>query len=259
MLRKALGAVALLSLAGLACDDSTPMRPRDASVDVRRADAGRDAGAPDRMLDTAPPSADGPVVDAPPDTAPPADRAVDLPRDTPPIDAPPDTTPVDTALPDTALPLPDTAPDTAPPDTAPDTALPLPDTAPDTTPDTQTPDTNPTDAEPPFRMLNGCAMESDFDDETMETNVVIEWANDQDGPICIKIKAGTEVVWTVAGTDTFATHPVEQFPMEAGNPISGKSTADMQPYEESFPTPGTYGFHCSEHPDTMEGAIWVVP
>ena len=48
MLRKVLGTVLLLSVAGVACDDADPPRPRDASADSRRdggADATRDGAA----------------------------------------------------------------------------------------------------------------------------------------------------------------------------------------------------------------------
>ncbi len=257
MLRKVLGTVLLLSVAGVACDDDDPPRPRDASADSRR-DSGTDArdGASDRMPDTRLPDAgavDAPAVDAPAVDAPP-DTASDRPADTA-VDAPPDTVPADTALPDTATPdtaLPDTAlPDTAPPDTA----------APDTAIDTLAPDTTPADAQP-FEPLNGCTDEADFEDATDEDQFFLDWANDFADPICIKIRAGTAVVWGVADGQTFATLPVAKFPAAPPSPITGKNTADGEPYEVEFPNPGTFGFHCPLNAGTMEtmaGAVWVVP
>jgi hypothetical protein len=268
MFRKALLTVLLVSVAGIACDDDDTPRPRDGGTDARR-DGGtdaRDGAAADRTPDVG--TVDGPTPDGgTPDRTP--DTAVDRVSDTPVTpDAPPDVSPTpDTQLPDTnstpdTQPMPD-APDAAlMPDTMPDTAM--PDAAePDATPDTAIPDTNPPDAQT-FTALNGCQDVSQFlADPDPSDPLFIPWADiyQSDRPICFRIEAGDQVAWQVGKlvshtTETFADHPLES--TEVGSPIAGKSTADQTDYVVTFPTPGTFGFHCTMHPN-MKGAIWVVP
>jgi hypothetical protein len=270
MFRKALLTVLLVSVAGIACDDDDTPRPRDGGTDARR-DGGtdaRDGAAADRTPDTA--KVDGPAPDAgapdrTPDTA--VDRPVDTPVATP--DAPPDTsptpdagTPDTSATPDTQPPMPDAPPDTTPPtpDMAPDMS---PDMAPDMSPDTELPDTSLPDAQP-FAAINGCDNPNEFEaDPDPSDPLFVDWADiyQADTPICLRIEAGDQVAWAVGQlegheNETFATHPV--VPTNTPSPIAGKSTADDENYEVTFPTPGTFGFNCSNHPN-MKGVVWVVP
>jgi hypothetical protein len=260
MFRKALVTALALSVLGIACDDDVPPRPRDGGTDARR-DGGTDAR--DAASDRAPDAA------ATPDTAPPVDRIPDVPPDSSvpdrgvdtPVPTPDAGTPDSSATPDTNPPPPDTTPDTTPdmtPDTAPDMT---PDTAPDMMPDTMI-DTAIPDAAiaQPFVPMNGCEMESQFDDVTGEAIHPFDWIIENDEPHCFKVKHGNLVRWVIGPGFTFANHPVEQFPVDPTSRIQPHNAANDDDYDVVFNgTVGTFGFRCSIHTGIMRGAVWVVP
>jgi plastocyanin len=247
---KAFVILALLSLVPVACDDADPVRPRDGGSDARR-DGGADArdGATDRTPDTVASGSDAPAADAPRIDAPTPDTAPS-----------PDTQTPDGGTPDTAPAL-DTAAE-ASPDTSLDTAVTV-DTAPIEPDAALTPDTSTSPDAQSFVVMNGCETEDQFqEDDSLGDPFPMDWADVHDEPICYKVRVGQEVLWavgTLAGheMETFATHPVEQFPPGNGE-IDGKDDPDQEDYSEEFDTPGTFGFRCTIHSD-MRGAIWVVP
>jgi plastocyanin len=97
-------------------------------------------------------------------------------------------------------------------------------------------------------------------DLTAMDNVEIDWVITNALPICLKVKAGTDVVWQVTTGQTFATHPVEQFPVDPTSPIDELyNEANDDDYTVPFPNPGTFGFRCNIHQGVMRGSIWVVP
>lgn len=74
-------------------------------------------------------------------------------------------------------------------------------------------------------------------------------------PPCMHIKVGQSVTWTGGN---FAAHPLEPHGGDTPTPIN--IVADgTTPVAIPFPTAGTFGFECAEHPTTMHGAIFVSP
>jgi plastocyanin len=69
-------------------------------------------------------------------------------------------------------------------------------------------------------------------------------------PSCIKVHAGATVTWN----GDLASHPLE--PDGSGNPIVSTSSGTSVTF--TFPTDGSFGFHCAFH-STMLGAVFVVP
>ena len=82
-------------------------------------------------------------------------------------------------------------------------------------------------------------------------------------PATITIKAGNSVTWT---NDGFSSHTVTSDsmgvfdsgmlspPMASMDPYGGTSSG--QTYGMAFPTPGTYKYHCTNHP-AMHGTVVV--
>ncbi len=70
---------------------------------------------------------------------------------------------------------------------------------------------------------------------------------------CVRIRVGK----TVGFYAPFDVHPLANNG-EANNPIP-KVLTGMDSGRIAFPTAGTYGFHCAEHPSVMYGAVKVVP
>lgn len=70
---------------------------------------------------------------------------------------------------------------------------------------------------------------------------------------CIRIKAGKDVGFY----GPFASHPLSGNG-EPGNPIPSVTTG-TDSGRIVFPTPGTYGFHCTLHASIMWGTVKVVP
>jgi plastocyanin len=81
------------------------------------------------------------------------------------------------------------------------------------------------------------------------------------GPQDITIKAGTQVVWT---NDGMLAHTVTGNTFASGQlapPIGGGAygMTSGQTYTSTFSTPGTYAYHCSNHPSLMTGTVTVTP
>lgn len=72
-------------------------------------------------------------------------------------------------------------------------------------------------------------------------------------PHCMKIKVGQSVSWN----GNFSAHPLEAMGGDSGNPIAQVSTGTTTSI--AFPSAGTFGFDCANHPSSMFGAILVVP
>jgi plastocyanin len=94
--------------------------------------------------------------------------------------------------------------------------------------------------------VNGC---STFADQTASGGA-ITW-DFTVTPKCVKVKVGQSVTWT----GDFATHPLAGFNGDTPNPIVTGSGGTSK---ITFPTAGTFGFHCQVHP-SMLGAVQVVP
>lgn len=94
--------------------------------------------------------------------------------------------------------------------------------------------------------VNGCSTYAD----ATASGGAITWDFNV-SPKCVQIKAGQTVTWT----GDFGVHPMSAFNGDAPNPITNGSggTAKI-----TFPSAGTFGFHCLNHP-SMLGAIQVVP
>lgn len=70
-------------------------------------------------------------------------------------------------------------------------------------------------------------------------------------PRCMTISAGQSVTWT----GDFGSHPLAQSggdPSQWIEPTARGSTATF-----AFPVAGVYGFHCTAHATTMQGAVLV--
>jgi len=105
--------------------------------------------------------------------------------------------------------------------------------------------------------VQGCSP-SDFADKTDAAAMrgitfPMDFTPVQYSPPCMKIKAGQSVTWT----GSFTNHPLEAMNGDAGNPI--KPTTMGTTVTVAFPTAGTFGFDCANHPSIMKGAILVVP
>lgn len=72
-------------------------------------------------------------------------------------------------------------------------------------------------------------------------------------PSCMRIKAGQAVTWTGG----FSTHPLEAAGGDSPSPITVTTGVTTKSF--TFPTAGTYGFDCLNHPGVMRGAIEVLP
>jgi plastocyanin len=101
-------------------------------------------------------------------------------------------------------------------------------------------------------MVNGC----DPSTTTVSSgNVTITFpmaaAPMQYSPACVKVHMGSTVTWN----GSFTNHPLT--PDGTGNPIPSTS-AGTTPVTVTFPTAGSYGFHCQFHA-SMLGAVFVVP
>lgn len=97
--------------------------------------------------------------------------------------------------------------------------------------------------------LNGCT-DSSYADNTA-AGATITW-DFTVSPKCVKIKAGQTVTWN----GDLTTHPLNPFGGDQGSPVP--SVAAGTTTKGTFPTAGTFGFHCANHP-SMLGAIKVVP
>ncbi len=97
--------------------------------------------------------------------------------------------------------------------------------------------------------LNGCT-DASYSDQTA-AGATITW-DFTVSPKCVKIKAGQTVTWN----GNFATHPINPFGGDQGSPVPSTSTGNTA--KGTFPTAGTFGFHCVNHP-SMLGAVKVVP
>lgn len=73
---------------------------------------------------------------------------------------------------------------------------------------------------------------------------------------CVRIKVGKDVEFAALST-TFEVHPLTGNG-ESGNPIPATSTGTTTG-RITFPTAGTYSFHCTQHPSLMWGSIKVIP
>lgn len=73
---------------------------------------------------------------------------------------------------------------------------------------------------------------------------------------CVKVKVGSQI--TFAGS--FSKHPLQPSGGDTPTPITAQS-ADTDGGAVTFTvtTPGKFGFECNFHPDTMFGAVQVVP
>jgi plastocyanin len=67
-------------------------------------------------------------------------------------------------------------------------------------------------------------------------------------PNCVKIKTGSVVTWN----GDFSMHPLAP---DGSGPIMAIGTTMSADF--TFPTAGTFGFHCKFHPSIMNGAIFV--
>lgn len=110
-------------------------------------------------------------------------------------------------------------------------------------------DTSNTNPDSGSSALNGCT-EASYVDKTA-AGATITWNFTVD-PKCVKIKAGQTVTWN----GDFATHPLNPFGGDQGSPVPSKTTGTTA--TGTFPTAGTFGFHCVNHP-SMLGAVKVVP
>jgi len=106
------------------------------------------------------------------------------------------------------------------------------------------PATTPADGGP--ASVNGCTT---FADETASGGA-IAWDFNVT-PKCVKVKVGQAVTWT----GDFSFHPLAPFNGDTPNPITTGSGGTSK---VTFPTAGTFGFHCLTHP-AMQGAVQVVP
>ena len=107
------------------------------------------------------------------------------------------------------------------------------------------PATTPTDGGTPGS-VNGCTT---YADETAAGGA-IAWDFNVT-PKCVKVKVGQTVTWT----GDFSIHPLAAFNGDTPNPITTGSGGTSK---ITFPTAGTFGFHCLVHP-AMLGAVQVVP
>jgi plastocyanin len=106
------------------------------------------------------------------------------------------------------------------------------------------------DAGPP---LNGCTT---YVDHTTDKEVDLQWdfGIAQRADHCSKIKVGSVVKWT----GDFNTHPLDAFGGDTPNPIANAFADAGASVLITFPTAGTFGYHCDVHA-SMLGAIEVVP
>jgi plastocyanin len=102
-------------------------------------------------------------------------------------------------------------------------------------------------------VVNGCV---NFENESGPgSNAYIEFKNPLNATEkCIQIRVGQVVKF--GPSPDFQTHPLVPSGGDTPNPIPAHSTGDDD-FSVTFPTVGTYGFKCSNHP-TMTGAIKVV-
>ncbi len=87
---------------------------------------------------------------------------------------------------------------------------------------------------------------------TVNAGATIEISEYQFSPETVTVKAGDAVVWKNMGN---VAHTVT----ETTTPRTFAST-DINPgqsFTQTFPTPGTYNYVCSIHPDRMHGTIVV--
>jgi len=155
---------------------------------------------------------------------------------------------------DTVAPVTDSGTDTATPqDSGKDTG------ATDSGKDTSTPDAavdSGADVDAGPQPVNGCTVFVDFTASDAGAPTITGpsgAAPAQYAPNCIKIKAGASVTWNSA----FASHPLMASGGDTPNPITTTSTGTTKAF--AFPTAGTYGFACQFHPNSMFGAVMVVP
>ncbi len=101
--------------------------------------------------------------------------------------------------------------------------------------------------------VNGCTT---FEDDTASGATVTGPAGAapaQYAPNCVHVKVGQTVTWN----SDFTAHPLEASGGASPSPIQLTSTGTTVSF--TFTTAGTYGFHCSVHPATMQGAVEVTP
>jgi plastocyanin len=72
-------------------------------------------------------------------------------------------------------------------------------------------------------------------------------------PACMTVKVGQSVTWNGG----FTSHPLEPSGGDQGSPIGLTTTGTTVSF--AFSAPGTFGFHCANHPSVMLGAVRVVP
>ncbi len=95
--------------------------------------------------------------------------------------------------------------------------------------------------------VNGC---STFEDHTAEASTAITPWDTSLGTKCVKIKLGHTVTWASSGA-----HPLEPKGGDASNPIP----LTASPATVTFSTAGTFGFDCTVHHSSMQGAVQVLP
>lgn len=120
--------------------------------------------------------------------------------------------------------------------------------------DMDTGDGGPPDMTVRFAVVNGCQMANyaanDYTHNFRTPDLIfsMDATPRQYSPNCVKIAAGGSVNWT--GNFTF--HPLVARGGDTPSPIDGTGVV-------KFPTPGVFGFVCSNHSSDMFGAVWVVP
>lgn len=106
--------------------------------------------------------------------------------------------------------------------------------------------------------VNGCGT-ADFADHTAANDArAITFPGDtafpaQFAPPCMKIRVGQSVTWNGG----FTGHPLEPMNGDMSSPIVATTGVTTKTF--AFPTAGTFGYDCANHPATMLGAILVVP
>ncbi len=98
-------------------------------------------------------------------------------------------------------------------------------------------------------------------DYTASSNVVISFPEDappqQYENRCVKVKVGA----TITFTGNFASHPLAAQGGDTPTPVPAKTNLAPEGgvLTVTMSAVGKYGFECDFHPDTMFGAIQVVP
>ncbi len=114
------------------------------------------------------------------------------------------------------------------------------------------PDAGPAEDSGTTEVVNGCTSFTDLTQASAPTiNGPMDPLPAQFSPNCVMIHAGQSVTWNVL----LSVHILAAFGGDSPNPIQTTSSGTSVTF--TFPTAGTFGYHCATHPTQMFGAVKV--